>query len=473
MTTAEAQSEAASDHRISAPEFPDSKDTRAEPEAPEEHQGVEEAEEHGDVGDPEEPQEFQEAEKPERQVELEGQEEPEEPGVRGEHGGSADASGDRSHRGYAEGVEPAEPAEPAEVAASAEPAAEPPESPEPAEPTELEEAEEAVTASADDVLVRGEFLDRVKSVFGGGGADRVREISDSVDKPDFQVPEKMYPPDRYGTPLDRPDGTRTPLFEGVPTREQSKQGELGDCGVIATLGAVAGHRPQDIMNCVKENEDGTYEVLFHEAKSVGVGRYEPTGNVVRLTVTADLPVHDEIPDRPAFADSVDTGAAWAPILEKAVAGVDQTWSEERGASWKMTHNRPDELRAGYVRLDDGTKSGERAELMVQLTGQPAETWDLPTGYDYEGRSVRRQVMDHFAEQLDAGCPIVVGTRKPSKEEIPLPKDLIGGHAYEVTEVDDRGFIHLRNPHNRDHPQPLTFKEFKDSCLPLYTTLDPK
>ncbi|MER6737829.1 hypothetical protein [Streptomyces puniciscabiei] len=357
--------------------------------------------------------------------------------------------------------EPGEPEEPGDSASSsgAYDASEPEDEGEPAEPE-------------GDIPLQGAFLDRVKSVFGGK-ADEVKEISEVVDQPDFQVPGRLDPPDRYGTPLERPDGTRTPLFDGEPRREQTKQGELGDCGVIATLGAVAGHRPLDIQDAVRENEDGTYEVRLHAAKNAGMGRYEPTGDVIKLTVTPDLPVHDEIPGMPAFADSVSTGAAWAPVLEKAIAGADQTWTEERGDHWKRAHNVQGELPTGYVRLDAGTKSFDRAELMVQLTGQPAETFDLPTGYNYAGQSPKQQVMSHFTEKLADDCPIVVGTRKPKPDEQPLPKDLIGGHAYEITEVDDRGLIHLRNPHNKTHPEPLTFDEFRKSCLPFYTTLEPK
>jgi hypothetical protein len=348
----------------------------------------------------------------------------------------------------------------------------PPEAPDALEAPEPPELEEAIAGPADDIPLQGPLLDRMKSVFGSKG-DQVREISEFVDKPEFQVPEKMYPPDRYGTPLDRPDGTRTPLFDGTPTREQTKQGALGDCGVIATLGAVAGHRPQDILNAVRENEDGTYEVRFHAAKSVGVGRYEPTGDVIKLTVTPDLPIYDELPGAPAFADSVSTGAAWAPIMEKALAGLDQTWTEERAALWKLTHNRPNDLRTGYVRMGDGTKSSERAELLVQLTGLPAQTWDVPTSYDHEGRSVKRQVIDHFTEKLADNCPIVVGTRNPKVGEAPLPENLIGGHAYEVTEVDDRGLIYFRNPYNKNNPEPLKFEDFRKYFLPLYTTLESK
>ncbi|MEU5280358.1 C2 family cysteine protease [Streptomyces asoensis] len=334
-----------------------------------------------------------------------------------------------------------------------------------------ESQSEEPVARADEAPVTGQFLDRVKSVFGGG--DRVREISDIVDRPDFHLPGKKYVPDVYGTPLDGPGGTRTSLFDGVPNRKQTQQGALGDCGIIATLGAVAEHRPQDIMDRIKENEDGTYEVSLHEAKSVGSGRFEPTGTVVKLTVTPELPVYSEIPNTPAFADSTVTGAAWAPIMEKAVAGIDQTWGAEKEASWQATHPRMDELPTGYTRLNFGTKSGDRAELLVQLTGVPAQVWDLPTDYDHNGRSAKTQFREDIGEKLADGCPVIVATRRLEKGEPPLPGKLIDGHAYELTGIDDKGRIELRNPYNSGDPKPLTFDQLKGSIIPNYVTLEKK
>lgn len=136
--------------------------------------------------------------------------------------------------------------------------------------------------------------------------DSPREICDIVDRPDFQDPRESLDavPDRYGRPLDRPDGTRTPLFNGEPTREQAQQGRLKDCGIISTLGAVAGHHPEAIRNCVSETDDGNYEVRLNEAKfSISRLRYEPTGRTITLTVTPELPVFDNEPGKPAFADS--------------------------------------------------------------------------------------------------------------------------------------------------------------------------
>jgi hypothetical protein len=46
-------------------------------------------------------------------------------------------------------------------------------------------------------------------------------------------------PVRYGTPLQRADGTRVPLSDGRPVREQVTQGTLGGGAPLGVLGSVA------------------------------------------------------------------------------------------------------------------------------------------------------------------------------------------------------------------------------------------
>ncbi|MBT2479822.1 C2 family cysteine protease [Streptomyces sp. ISL-94] len=292
--------------------------------------------------------------------------------------------------------------------------------------------------------------------------DKAVDIHATVDRPDFTEVTRAgeY---RYGTPLDGPDGKHMPLFDGPPAREQTQQGSLGDCGIISTMGAVAGHRPEAISDRIRENDDGTYEVTLHQTKRSLYGdwsRFEPTGAVTVLTVTPDLPISVDSPDRPAYAKSGAGDAAWVPILEKAIAGVDETWDESRP--------KPVE---GYVRLDQGSFPNHRAELLTQLTGEPAYTDDFPTQYDIQGRSPDRQLVETLRGKLGEGCPVLVGTVSLElDDDRDLPKGLIDSHAYEVTEVDDRGLVHLRNPHNSAHPDPLTVKEFRESIKNRYTTM---
>ncbi|MFG2573357.1 hypothetical protein [Streptomyces sp. NPDC048481] len=468
-----------------APAQTDPADAWAEPEEPADEGNAEPA---GITGEPKEPDDADEPGEPEWGREDDAAVDPGSGGATGLEARARDgrpaASGEDTYP--AEPEDPESPVEPEEPQGPERPdgpgdsdeadgleGTEGAETPEESAEAESPEDRAGVSggSAADEPSVTGKFMDRVKGAFSSG--DSVREISETVDRPDFHLPGRAYPPDAYGTPLDRPDGTRTPLFDGIPNRDQTQQGALGDCGVIATLGAVAEHRPQDIIDRIKENEDGTYEVSLNEAKSVGFGRYEPTGTVVKLTVTGDLPVYSEIPSVAAFADSAETGVAWAPIMEKAIAGVDRTWSEDKQASWQSTHARTDASPTGYTRLNFGTKSSDRAELLVQLTGTPAQVWDVPTGYDHHGRDAKTQFRQDIAEKLADGCPVIVATRHQEKGESPLPGKLVAGHAYELTAINEIGRFELRNPYNARDPQPLTFDELRDSILPNYVTLEKK
>jgi len=316
----------------------------------------------------------------------------------------------------------------------------------------------------------GRFKDAVAAV---RGPDKPTEVQSVVDRPDFHNPQALNArPDRYGNPLEREDGTRVPLFDGAPRREQTHQGSIGDCGMISTMGAVAGHLPDTIRDAVREREDGDYEVTLHETKYAALrGRYEPTGRPVRLTVTPELPVFSEEPGKAGFARTAEVGVAWPAILEKAIAGVDQTWDDERRAKWDRQHSQADAGTRGYVRLDNGSYGNERAEVLTQLTGRPSSVVEFPSGYDMQGRSADRQLIEDIRGKLADNCPVLVGTVSTKRSEAPLAKDLISGHAYEVTEVDDRGRFHLRNPHNINHPEELTVSEFKKYIKPSYVTLE--
>ena len=310
---------------------------------------------------------------------------------------------------------------------------------------------------------------------GPADGDRVDPLRAVVDRPAFCDPTDKRPPDRYGDPLTRPDGTRIPCFDGPPRREQTRQGWAGDCGIIAVLGAVAAHRPEDITHRIRPQEDGSYEVTLSETERIG-GVALPTGRDVKLSVTAELPVHDDAPDVPACAKPQD-GAAWCAVMEKALAGADQTWTAERHNSWEhdwaimCAHDRagnkanprsgpaPD----GYVRMHQGTSAWERAEALTQVTGQPAEVCEFPAGIE-EWRINRI-----IRAQLDDSKPVLVSSRPEKHEGEILPHNLEPGHVYEVTGVE-KGKILLRNPWNEKHPEPMETDEFARNMTNCYSTL---
>jgi hypothetical protein len=212
-----------------------------------------------------------------------------------------------------------------------------------------------------------------------------------VDRPNFRDEfGKLEPPDRYGDPLTLPDGSRMPTFNGLPSRDQIRQGAIGDCGVVATLGAVAACRPGDIAERIREQADGSYIVRLDEAAWTPEAISAPTGQTIELTVTPDLPVYDLDPTEAAFAKP-QGGAAWGAVLEKAIAGIDQTWNPQEADNWSATwdavctqdiNNGVEDPRSGppptgYVRLNQGSTPWERAELLTQLTGQQAAVLRSP------------------------------------------------------------------------------------------------
>ena len=296
-----------------------------------------------------------------------------------------------------------------------------------------------------------------------------------VDRPAFRDPRDRFSPDRYGDPLTRPDGTRVPLMNGPPHREQTRQGWVGDCGLIAALGAVAAHRPDELTSRVRENADGSYQVRLSEAQQTDTGA-SPTGRDVELTVTPKLPVSARRPDIPAGAKTQD-GASWAPVMEKAFAGLDQTWTGERRAAWRddwaymcqqdmrdgAKNPRTGSAPEGYVRLNQGSVSWDRAEMLTQLTGQESEVREFPAGRE------EWKINQLIREQLADSKPVLVSSRKQERRGEVLPHNLEPAHAYEVTGVE-KGKIVLRNPWNDDHPEPMETEEFARNMSRYYATL---
>jgi hypothetical protein len=306
-------------------------------------------------------------------------------------------------------------------------------------------------------------------------ADRTDPLWTVVDDPDFHVPTDEGSPHRYGDPLTRPDGAHVPCLDGPPRREDTRQGWVGDCGIIATLGAVAAHRPEDIARRISPQEDGSYEITLSESSRTG-GVTEPTGRDIMLSITPKVPVRDEMPGIPACA-KVQAGTSWCAIMEKTFAGVDQTWTAERRAEWEndwagiCAQDRADNAGisrsgpapTGYVRLHQGTTPWERAEALTQLTSQPAVVREFPAGRDEWtiNRIIRAQLTD--------SKPVLVSSRKKTHEREVLPHNLEPEHVYEVTGIE-KGKILLRNPWNQDHPQPLETDEFTRNMSHYYSTL---
>jgi hypothetical protein len=276
--------------------------------------------------------------------------------------------------------------------------------------------------------------------------------------------------------LSQADGRAADAGEKVsarPCRADAEQGALADGWLIAVLGAVAGHLPDQITCRVTERLDGTYLVALAEARCSLSGAV-PTGRTIELIVSPDLPVYDHSPGEPAYAKA--DRAAWAAIAEKAFAGVDASWTARRQVQWAQSWDQicaadaahPHVIRprygpppTGYVRLGHSGTAFDQAEALTQLTGRQAAVRYLPIRRGPIRRTLRRQLAAHR--------PVIITIRPQAAAGEVLPHKLVAGQAYEVTSVRWRTAI-LRNPWGYHHPQPVPLAALAQLTIPGYATL---
>jgi hypothetical protein len=263
---------------------------------------------------------------------------------------------------------------------------------------------------------------------------------------------------KFGEPRDI-YGQEIPVFDGEPAPGQVMQGAIGDCGMIATIRAVARRFPDAIKNAVTENPDGSVTVRLHETTVSDDGKFtEPTGRIIELRMEPDLPVKPNNPGSPAFANVRRGKALWGGLLEKGVAGVDKTWSDARAslnAKWfpKFADDR------GYARLNRGSFPSMRAELLTQLTGERART--------VSGSNVT-ECARIWKQLLDEGKPVIGAslsdTLRAKRGGEPNAYDLVSSHVHEIVDVIEGpngfkdGYVVLSNPWGRKDPQPIPIWE---------------
>ncbi|MCE9605306.1 MAG: hypothetical protein K8U03_10435 [Planctomycetia bacterium] len=130
----------------------------------------------------------------------------------------------------------------------------------------------------------------------------------------------------------------TAFSSGAPSLEGFKQGRLGDCFFLATIGSAVHRRPDHIRSIVSLSADGSYRVEFGDGETVEARHL--TDAQVLLGSTAG-----------------DQGL-WLNILEQA-------FSRRWAASHKRS--RPDELS-----LDVLSRGGHSRDVIPILTGHRAK-----------------------------------------------------------------------------------------------------
>lgn len=187
------------------------------------------------------------------------------------------------------------------------------------------------------------------------------------------------------------------LFVNGASSSDMKQGRVGDCYLIASLGALADKSNSSINTMFRDNMDGTWSVRFYK---IDASRYIEDW----VTVDRFLPVNSV--GRSVFQNFGGTASdsrneLWAALAEKAYA----QWA--RGNSWQN-------MNGGWPYIALG-----------ELTGKPtSNTFDMNT------------VESRMLPAVLRGDPVVIYRY--------LDAARTRGHAYYVRSYSN-GVYHLQNP----------------------------
>ncbi len=212
------------------------------------------------------------------------------------------------------------------------------------------------------------------------------------------------------------------LFQNGISTTDIKQGAVGDCYFLSSLGSIAHEQPNYIQNMFIDNGDNTWTVRFNNSGKwdyVTVDRFLPTnssGNLVYATTGSN------------FANA--SNELWVALAEKAYAQIGESgWT--RGLDKTNSYQS---IEAGWM-----------SYVINQVTGLSG-TWD-------SAASLTQQTV---IDWVNSNKIITLGTgANPGN-------GLVGGHAYAVTSYNaSNGTFFVRNPWATQHVE-LTWAQLVSS-----------
>ena len=222
------------------------------------------------------------------------------------------------------------------------------------------------------------------------------------------------------------------LFNGTPSRNDAKQGQLGDCYFIAALSAIADKNPEAVRNLFIDNGDGTYSVRYYDASMkadyVTVNRRLPAYSNGRLAYSG-------------YGQSVSSTATtlWIALAEKAYAQWNETGNEGRDGT-----NRYSAIEGGWM-----------SYVNAQVLGYSSSNYAFAT--------TQKQIL---VSAIADGKSITLGTKTGARD------GFYGGHAYVVTGYNaTTDTFTAFNPWGNSHPGPLTWAQLQLNCS-MFTVTDP-
>lgn len=248
------------------------------------------------------------------------------------------------------------------------------------------------------------------------------------------------------------DVSKEPLFTHAPELSDIKQGELGDCYLLAALGAVVQRHPEAIINMMKDNGDGTVSVRFYNKKN------QP----VIIKVSKKIPKYEEM-------DLYAQNCLWVQMIEKAYAmsGLhkkrrgDYSYKDIIGGSVEefgqhaFGQKQRDLTIAGSIGKRYNVKKAAKIERGTNILFTDLARIKKPANNEYD--SFAEILFKKIAEYRRGA---VAGMKEKSGNQEGLNGEnksggIVYSHAYTITgvEEEEKGghtykFIRIRNPWGR-------------------------
>ncbi len=241
------------------------------------------------------------------------------------------------------------------------------------------------------------------------------------------------------------------LFNGIPSRNDARQGQLGDCYFIASLASIADKNPDAVRNLFIDNNDDTYTVRFYAGALgsfsnnglISSGFVSGSGTADYVTVNRRLPTDSS--GRLQYSGYGSSAASSATTLWIAMA-------EKAYAQWNETGNEGRDGTNRYSSMAGGWMSNVNAQVL---------------GYNSTNNSFSTTPKQTLVNALTSNKSVTLGTLQN-----PSAGGLVGGHAYSVTGYNaSTDTFTLHNPWGMAHPTPLTWAQLQSNCS-MFTVADP-
>ena len=241
------------------------------------------------------------------------------------------------------------------------------------------------------------------------------------------------------------------LFNGTPSRNDARQGQLGDCYFIASLVSLADHNPDSVRNLFIDNSDGTYTVRFYAGALgsfsnnglVSSGFISGAGTADYVTVNRRLPTNaNGRLEYSGYGLSIASSATtlWIALAEKAYAQWNETGNEGRDGT-----NR-------YSSIEGGWMSNVNAQVL---------------GYNSTNYAFSNTPKQSLVNAVSSGKSVTLGTLQNASAG-----GLVGGHAYTVVGYNaSTDTFTLHNPWGTWQPSQLTWSQLQSSCS-MFTVANP-